>query len=210
MIYQFGAKLKRNSLPAKPGFTLLEMITSISLIVIITAIFIANYKSSNKRTDLIMTTQEVVANLHTAQNHTLGLVKYGTEVPAGGWGVNFDLNYPDQYIIFADLNRPASNEPGQIWEADYGYMRYDAGEGEVDLGARIIKFPPGIVLDSLTLGGVATTTMANVTFLPPDPKTNIYNGVSTSTEILIKVREQREAAIKTIRVNFLGLVEVID
>jgi hypothetical protein len=189
------------------------MITSISLIVIITAIFIANYRSSNKRTDLIMTAQELVSDIHTAQNNTLGLIKYGLEVPAGGWGINFDSDNPRQYILFADLDRPASNEVDQTWEADPGFMSYDEdlGEGDIEKGARIIDLPPGIIIDSIIIGsGNATSTLANVTFLPPDPKTYIFNGLATSTELRITLKEERENAVKTVRVNFLGLVEVID
>ena len=195
----------------RPGFTLIEMLTSVALIVIITATFVANYRSNNKRTDLIMTAQKVVGDIHMAQNNTLGLIKYGLEVPAGGWGINFDSNNPGQYILFADLNRPASNEPGQIWEAEDGFMSYDEGEGDVNQGAVITYLPQGIVIDSIIIGsGPATSTLANVTFLPPDPKTYIFNGTATSTELTVTLKELRDGSIKTIRANFLGLVEVTD
>lgn len=209
MAYLFGVKLKQN----KSGFTLIEMITSISLIVMITAIFVANYRTGNKRTDLIMTSQKLVADIHAAQNNTLGLVKYGDEVPAGGWGLSFSIAYPNQYTLFADLDRPASNEPGQIWPADYGYMRYDPlTEGIVNQGARVVNLPPGIEIASISTSDTSQTgyPSANVSFLPPDPKTTIWNGYATSSILRINLREARTGTIKTIRVNFLGLVEVIN
>lgn len=218
MIYLFGVKLKRNKQvdesrkKSRQAFTLIEMITSMSLIVMITAIFIANYSSNNKRTDLIMTAQSLVADIHAAQNNTLGLVKYGTEVPAGGWGVNFSIDNPRQYIIFADLDRPESNEPGQVWEADPGYMLYDSTvEGDVSKGARIITLPQGIEITSIEVfDALVDADMVNVTFLPPDPKTNIYNGFSKATSVHIILRDLRSGMVKTVRVNFLGLVEVVD
>lgn len=209
MVYLFGAKLKQN----KEGFTLLEMVTSMALIVVITTVFIANYRSSNKRTDLTMTAQKMVADIHAAQNNTLGLVKYGDEVPAGGWGVHFDMSQPDRYVVFADLDRPASTEPGQIWPADAGYMRYDGStEGSESLGARAVALPAGISLYAMTIGStnVSSSGQVNVSFLPPDPKTNISNGVATSTVMTVTLKEAREGAVKTIKVNFLGLVEVIN
>lgn len=209
MVYLFGVKLKQN----KAGFTLLEMVTSMALIVVITTVFIANYRSSNKRTDLTMTAQKMVADIHAAQNNTLGLVKYGDEVPAGGWGVNFDMAQPDRYMVFADLDRPASTEPGQIWPADAGYMRYDGStEGLESLGARAVALPDGISLHAMTIGStnVSQTGQVNVSFLPPDPKTNISNGAATSTVMTVTLKEAREGAMKTIKVNFLGLVEVIN
>jgi len=208
MAYQFGEKLKRG----KAGFTLIEMITSISLIVIITAIFIANYRSSNKRSDLIMTAQKLVADIHAAQNNTLGLIKYGNEVPPGGWGIHFDEDDPLKYVMFADLDRPASTEPPDIYPADAGFMSYaSTTEGDIDKGARVVELPQGISIVELYTGNDAdSSNIANVSFLPPDPKTNIFDGVSTSTFLEITLREAREDKTKTIRVNFLGLVEVID
>jgi len=182
-----------------PGLTLIEMIASISMIVLITAIFIANYRSTNKRTDLIMTAQNLVADLHYAQNNTLGLSKYNGVVPAGGWGVYLNLASSSNYIIFADLEGP-----GEI-----GYMSYDDSEGLVNYGARRIELPENIYISSLTMNG-ATTSLANITFLPPDPSTNIYNGSATSTTLDIELTETRNNSSQTIQVNFLGLIEIID
>jgi prepilin-type N-terminal cleavage/methylation domain-containing protein len=216
MICQFGEKLKRNkkrvTLIDKRGFTLLEMLTSVFIIVMMTAFFIANYRSNNKRSDLTMTAQKLVADIHAAQNNTLGLNKYGTVVPPGGWGVHFDLSgNPGQYILFADMNYPASSEPGQERSADSGFMRYDNGEGDSGSGARVVTLPAGVFIDTITTGN-GTTTAGNVTFLPPDPKTNIFDEVTTATStwMTISLRDKRENMIKTIKVNFLGLAEVIN
>jgi len=189
------------------------MMTSLAIIVMITALFMANYRSNNKRIDLTMTAQKLVSDLHAAQNDTLGLVKYGTVVPAGGWGIHFDMtaSSSNQYILFADLSNPPVNEPDQNTPADAGYMNYDQGEGDQSLGARIVTLPAGVVISSLvTENGVSTSSvnMANVTFLPPDPKTNVYDGTATSTALNITLKDKRENAVKTIRVNFLGLAEV--
>lgn len=206
MPYHSGEKLKLN----RSGFTLIEMITSISLIVIITAIFIANYRSNNKRTDLIMTAQTLVSNFHAAQNNTLGLIKYGNAVPAGGWGIYFDITTPNKYILFADLDRPASDEPGDTHLADSGSSRYNAStEGDVNQGARIIDLPPGLEISAIKTDIGSPLNYVNVTFLPPDPKTNIFDGTYAYDAIKISLKDTRDNTTKTVRVNFLGLIEVI-
>jgi len=220
MNYHSGEKLKLNKnqieTRSKSAFTLLEMIVSISLIVIITAIFIANYRSNNKRTDLIMTAQTLVGNLHAAQNNTLGLIKYGDQVPAGGWGIYFDTAKPTQYVLFADLNRSASDEPGNTHDADDGYMSYNsdssdsAFEGDVNLGARIIDLPAGIEISSISLDNNTPLAAVNVTFLPPDPQTNIFDGLNTHDAIRVSLKDIRDNTIKTVRINFLGLIEVVE
>jgi len=191
------------------------MITSISLIVIITAIFAVNYRSTNKRTDLIMTAQTLVSNLHAAQNNTLGLIKYGDEVPAGGWGVHFDASVPGQYIVFADLNRPASDEPGDTHNADSGSAIYNGNssdfmfEGDVNKGARVITLPSGVEISSINLDDGSELGSVDVTFLPPDPRTYISDGSTNQDAVQISLKDTRENAIKIVRVNFLGLIEVI-
>lgn len=204
----FGLKINKNKgfkESERCGFTMIEMVVSISLITIITALFVANYRQSNKRTDLVMAAQSLVADLHLAQNNTLGLVKYNMAtplVPPGGWGINFDLTKND-YTIFADLDGPGES----------GNLEFDPSvEGEVRYGARKTTLPSGVIISSLKTGNINLNQKVNVTFLPPDPKTNIYqvdNG-ATSTILEIELKELRDNTIKTVQVNFLGLVEVID
>lgn len=200
----------------RKAFTLIEMLTSIGIIVMITTIFFANYKAGNKRIDITMTAQKLVADLHAAQNNTLGLVKYGnensSEFPSGGWGINFDINSENgkkKYTVFADLDSPAYTEKGQESSADYNYMRFNVNEGETSLGARVVDLPNGIIIDSLKTS-YGLTNLANVTFLPPDPKTNIFDGSNNSSYLEISLKDLSSGTKKTVRVNFLGLVEVID
>ncbi|NCT54361.1 hypothetical protein GW758_00175 [Candidatus Falkowbacteria bacterium] len=190
------------------AFTLIEMVVSLGVIMIISVIFIANYRNANKRTDLIMTAQSLVADIHAAQNNSLGLVKYGEDVPAGGWGVNFNKTN-NTYTIFADLEAPLED----------GNLAYDASdEAERNFGAREINFRGEIEIEELTIfSGVngsasSTTNVANVTFLPPDPKTNIYNQATTATgtALTVKLKEVNGEGRRTVKINFLGLIEMID
>ncbi len=192
---------KRLSLPLKTnmkkkGFSMIELIVTISVITLVTGIFIANYKSNNRRTDLIMTAQKLVADVRLAQNYSLGLARYGgstsTNVPLGGWGIHFDLNsYGDnKYVIFAD---------------DDGDGLYDVGEADPALGARISVLSADIRIKEMSIG-----SLADVIFLPPDPVTTITNSVSTFDDLLIVLEDINSGAIKTVKVNFLGLVEVLD
>jgi len=186
-----------------PGLTLVEMIVSIAMIAIITSVFATNYHSTNKRTDLIMTAQSLVSDIHWAQNNTLGLVKYGTAVPPGGWGVHFDLDQPNEYIVFADLNAPGTA----------GYLEYDENtEGLVSSGARRVSLSDKINLSALAIAGTGEldANWVNITFLPPDPITNINSNLGTSTALEIELTEVQSNSKKVIQVNFLGLAEVAD
>ena len=187
-----------------PGFTLVEMVVSISIIVMITALFIANYHSTDRRTDLVMAAQNLVADLHLAQNNTLGLVKYNDAVPEGGWGISLNAS-SSSYTLFADLDQPPYSTSG--------YMQYDPSvEGNVRYGARVTQLPSQIQIVELKTASGALNQRVNVTFLPPDPQTNIYrvDAGATSTSLEIKLKETQNNTTKTVRVNFLGLAEVVD
>lgn len=191
----------KNLSEVKAGFSLIELVVSLGIIAVITVLFMANYRTGNKRTDLVMTAQKIVADIHMAQNNALGLVKYNGLVPAGGWGIVF--NKTNQYTMFADLNQPNTG----------GYMDYDsATEGNINYGARVTDISPGVFISSIKINSSGPdVNTANVTFLPPDPITNIYHSGATSTVLEVTVTELGNTSNhKTIRVNFLGLVEVID
>lgn len=195
------------------AFTVIEMMTSIFIIVMITGIFMANYRANNRRTDLIMSAQKIVADVRGAQNNTLGLAKYGEEFPSGGWAVNFDTTSDEtrsRYIIFADLDSPASSEPGREAPADYNFGRLNSDEMLIGSGAKIIDLPRGIKIESIETSDRNSTTWVNVNFLPPDPATYIFDGSYQSSWTKIKLVDSTDNTTKTISINFLGLIEVID
>jgi prepilin-type N-terminal cleavage/methylation domain-containing protein len=195
-----GVKSKKlQIIRRKPGFSLIELIVSLSVITLLTGLFLANYHNANRRTDLTMTAQALVTDIRYAQANALGLIKYDGAVPAGGWGVYFSgggmgNSSNTSYVIFADENDD---------------RLYQAGEGEENLGGRLVDLPPNIVIDRIMVGG-SQNARAAVTFLPPDPLTRIRGSSGTSTFLEIRLREKLNDTTKTVRVNFLGLVEVID
>ena len=201
MLYRCGRKLKHPSNMKKSGFTLIELIVSIGIIAMVTGIFLANYSSANRRTDLTMTSQKMVTDIHMAQNYALGLARYGlsgsTNVPIGGWGIHFDLqNYGNnKYIIFAD---------------DNGNTVYDEGsENVLANGAQVTTLPNNITISAINMLG-NSSNKADITFVPPDPLTIITGSLATSSLVDIVLKDTKTNAIKTVRINFLGLAEVMD
>lgn len=182
----------------RSGFTLIEMITSLAVIMFITVLFIANYQAANKRTDIIMTAQKMVGDIHLAENNCLGLVKYDNYVPAGGWGVHFDKD-ANYYMVFAETSQPS----------DPDYLDFSVQGQDINYGARRSEFAVNTVIEDILLDGTSVTE-ANVIFLPPDPRVNINDGFATGTALQIILKETANNSTKTIEVNFLGLAEVID
>ena len=83
------------------AYSLIEMVVSLGIVALIASLFIANYHAANSRSDVVMAAQKLIADIHQAQNNSLGLVQYGTTTPAGGWGLHF-ITGSSTYVFFAD------------------------------------------------------------------------------------------------------------
>ncbi|MDD5031479.1 MAG: prepilin-type N-terminal cleavage/methylation domain-containing protein [Patescibacteria group bacterium] len=176
------------------GFTLIELLASISIVALVSGIFLANYHSAGKQSRLNMAAQKIASDIRLAQNYSLGSKEYGGQVPSGGWGVYFNkASAPESYKIFADNN---------------GNKEYDIGEDDKDRGGQTISLPDGIVVSEIDAG--VSIDSVNITFLPPDPTTNIWDGVNSYNEVQIELQGEDGNSTKTIVVNFFGLIEVID
>ncbi len=192
MVFKFiKLNKKRNYL----GFTLIELLTSISIIALITGIFLVNYRSSERRADLVFSSQILVSDIRFAQAKALGLFKYGEELPQGGWGIYFNsINDDKEYKVFADVN---------------GNYQFDDNEADEIAGGLTIDLSRGIIIDQLKVDGEIVPDL-NLVFLPPDPKTYINHQVeeeqSVKAEIILKDINNNNTA--TIVVNYLGLIEV--
>ncbi len=168
------------------GFTLIETLVSISIIALISGIFIANYRGAEKRSNLNLAAQKVASDIRFAQNYALGLQEFNGSSPPGGWGVYFTAA-SSQYIIFADTNAPDGNQ------------NYD-GASEM---FRLLDLPDGITI-SLIDG--ASPASVSIVFDPPDPITWVYGADDNSVDITLT--ESVTGTAKTITVNFLGLIDV--
>lgn len=167
---------------------MIEIIVSIAIISLLIGVFLVNYRGTDRRNNLSLSAQDLVSSIRLAQNNTLGSVEYAGSVPDGGWGVHFDLSSSTKaFYIFADMNANMEMETG----------------GSMEIFDRI-ELPQGVSFASTTIGN-----QADVTFLPPDPITNIWDGSSTSTYIRIQLNDQ-EGNRKVVLVNLFGLIEVAE
>lgn len=167
------------------GFTLIEIIVSIIIIMFLLAIFFANYHSADKRTELNMAAQKMASDIRTVQNNSLGAKIFNSSFPAGGWGIYFSLAEPESYIIFADINNNQA---------------YDASGGEL---IKTIELPNGVEISSIN-----PSASTAITFLPPDPITYVNGSNTTNAEIHLV--ENSNDSIKTVRINSFGLIEVLN
>lgn len=192
-------KIPKNS---KGGFSMIEMLVSMAIIILISTMFLANYRSGIKRSDLSMATNILAADTRLAQSYSLGLVKYDTVFPDGGWGVHFNLNENDRYYFFAD---------GYLDPADY---LFQSNEALPQYKGKTTIFNSDIRLKDIEVkvnGVTYHPEKITITFTPPDPKTIIYNITNEQIceEATVTLENIKDGSTMKMLVNFVGLVDTV-
>lgn len=183
MKFKFKKKLKAKSYKLKAsnsGFTLIELLASLFIMTMLTGLFLTNYHSSNNAAKVSTAVQEMASNIRLAQGYALGSKKFNGAISSGGWGVYFDEG-ASSYIIFADVDEGKD---------------YDLSE----------KFSEINLPTNVTISSINVANNVDIVFLPPDPVTYINGASDTSVQIKLSDGE----AVKTVEVNFLGLVDMVD
>ncbi len=183
----------------KPGFTLVELLTSLFIIALMLGIFLTNYRQGERQSDLILTGQLLVSDIRFAQANALGLVMYDGDIPDGGWGVYFNKSEAGKYKIFSDINQSYD---------------YDSDEADEEQGGRIIELPNNIEIVDLSVEdeneNKTPVLELNIVFLPPMPKTYINGLYIENKSAIITLKEVELDEVINIQVNYAGLIEVID
>jgi prepilin-type N-terminal cleavage/methylation domain-containing protein len=87
----------------RPAFTLLEVLVSLSIIVVILTLSTVNYKRSNSRNAIIFGSYQLAADIRLAESYAASARQYSTDPSWNVWGVNFTTG-ANQYRIFVDRN----------------------------------------------------------------------------------------------------------
>ncbi len=87
------------------GFSLIELIVTISISMAITAVIFFNYPAFNANLSIRRTADEIALTVREAQAYGLGVREFKNFSLVGkfpGYGVHFDLNTPKNFILYAD------------------------------------------------------------------------------------------------------------
>lgn len=173
----------------KNGFTLIELIVSIALVVILSSVVFASFRGGEERLSLQRSTYTLLQDLRRTEEMALSGMEQGGVMPQGGYGVYFSDWQNKQYILFADKN---------------GDCKKDSGE-EIE----IVKLP-----EKIEIGGNSLRwNIMAVVFQPPDPTITICSaaGPSTQTQVGIFLRKKGDICpgdCKSVNVNVAGRIEI--
>lgn len=170
------------------GFTVIELLISISIIVILSAIVFINYKEGQKRLTLERAAYKLAQDIRGVQakageelTDCIGVTGYQY-----GYGIYFTTSQKYEYILFADCD---------------GDNIYDGGNEE--LSKIKLEKEKGIEIQSF----FPVASRLDIVFVPPDPTVYINNNdPSLIANIILKIIDISSS--KTITVNKAGLIDI--
>ncbi|MBI5465698.1 MAG: prepilin-type N-terminal cleavage/methylation domain-containing protein [Candidatus Kerfeldbacteria bacterium] len=89
---------------SRGGFTIIELLVSMSVFLIVTSIVVANFRQGSQRDDLQQSALLISSLLQQAQAYALAGRTTASSVPAGGYGLYLDLANKNQAVFFPDFN----------------------------------------------------------------------------------------------------------
>ena len=172
--------ISMNTKKEKTGFTLVELLVVIAVILTITGAVVINYRRGG-RIDLQRTVVDISQKVREVEEMALASEEVNGSVPSGGYGVYFNSSDPDTYIIFAD----------------------EDGDGSYDgAGERVREEKIG---SNVEIFNIIPSDPVSIIFVPPEPKVKIDNDYSNRfAEITFK----RGNEMESIYINKIGLISI--
>ena len=182
-------------LGGKKGFTLVEMLITISIVVILSTIVMINYKPGKERLALNRSAIKLSQDFDLAREYAMSSRELSGVVPQGGYAIYIG-NSISTYFLFAN-----SNDDNQ----------YGSGDEIISN----LQFEPEIVLRQVKLSSSAGDRtilpaegkIANIIFQPPDPSIFfVLDGVEYESAEIVICLKSNPSVTKTIKINKSGLV----
>ena len=172
------------------GFTLVESLVVVTIILILLATVLVNYRVGEKNLSLDESAAILGQNLRKTEEMAMSAKEFKGIISQGGYGINLKTG-DDFYIIFADCNNNHQyNGAGNYCNG------FPEKVEQVALGKRS-------KIASLFSGSYLS--VINIVFIPPSPSIMISG---TGTEAIIKLSlEEDVSAVRTVRINKAGLIE---
>ena len=201
------------------GFTLVELMISLGIIVLLTAVLLADYPETATRLSLVNTSQSVALLVREAQ--VRGSAIDSVNGAYGGYGVYASLDQTGQVVLFGDTVDSAASVGHDLPIGDGLFET-----SPVDETNSTLVFPRGYLITKLCTGAgypftcnaSSTPEIQNLTisFIRPNPQAHIYiNGNATTTQAaggcieIHSPRAPRAGHIRSVQIYESGMIRTV-
>lgn len=144
------------------GFTLVELMVVLTIIVIISTVVITSQSSFNKTLILANTAYDIALSIRSAQTYGIGSRAVGTTVNAGH-GIRFQSNPSSSFIFFADTSPTAPCSQPNCKSGDHTYTN---GSDSV---VQTYTLGNGMTISKLCVDSTCNLSSLDVVFERPNP-----------------------------------------
>ncbi|MBI2573817.1 MAG: hypothetical protein HYV78_00250 [Candidatus Wildermuthbacteria bacterium] len=168
------------------GFMLAELLVTLAIISLVSAIVIPNWRSGEQTLSLDRSVHQLAQDVRGVIEIALKAKPYQCAAPGAlsGYGAYFSLDTPSSFLFFADCNNN---------------QRYDAG---ADFIANTFSLEKGMQISEINPG-----SPASVVFIPPAPKVFISPGEAAALQVAIAA-SGNPASARSIIINSRGVVDI--
>ena len=173
------------------GFTLVELLVVISIIILLTSISMPVYQGARSQLALRRAANKLAQDIGRARQMAISVEEYSGKIPSGGYGVYFEtIDSEYNAYIYAD------NSGNQRF--DYNSSDRQIEKISLEKETKIKKVGNG-------------SQKYSINFMPPDPVVSFYEGsaqlAQKELEIIISLRKDPNIT-KSVIVNKSGLIYV--
>ena len=175
------------------GFTMLELVIVISIIIFLSAIILPNYQAAASRFALERSAYKLAQDIRRAAEMAMSAKELpGGGIPIGGYGVYFEVSseWNKRYRLYADTQPPEGNEFFTL----------------ADTIIEDIELEKGVVIQSIN----TPPNKVGVNFKPPAPLVKIkYSDTDEAAGVIITLALEADLTkTRTVKVNKAGLIDV--
>lgn len=180
MSFSFYRQIRTRRRRAR-GFTLMELLVVTGIVVIISAIMLANHAAFGGSITLRNLAYDIALSLREAQTYGISVRQFQGDFSAG-YGVHIRLSSPTEYILFADgVTQNSVYDAGEL-------VRSASIAGGFHI-ADVCIVPAGQSSELCAGDGV---TQVDITFVRPEPDAHIrYNGTTAAQSARIVLQSPR-------------------
>ena len=178
-------------LSSEKGFTLLELFVVISIVILLSAIVIPNYRAKSGILALRQSSALLSQSIRKVSEKAMASEEYHGIIPSGGYGIYLQKIGSEDYkiLLFADCNR------------DHLYTFGNLCNGFPEKFEEI-RLRKGVAIDSFD----PPTSTLQIVFQPPDPTVYINGGETLSKATITLYLKKDPTKKEKVSVNKAGLI----